>query len=163
MNTPAASAAAVNANEHWCAPITISGGNVTALGGSELVSMLPPSAMNAGQPDAKPSPSRAVSSALTQPARPRSSPSAWRRQTAPDRIRHVAVDISGGIHHCQRGQQSERLRLHGNGYNTQKDKYFAVTITEVLYPHCPTACSSNQPEVMFQVDPTDASIIRFPQ
>ena len=42
---------------------------------------------------------------------------------------HVAVDISGGTIAAVGGSKASAFGSHGNGYNTEKEKFFAATIT----------------------------------
>lgn len=67
----------------------------------------------------------------------------------------MAVDISGGTIIAKRGSKASAFGSNGNGYNTQKGKYFAATITggSILF----AAGDSVTNLGTFQVDPTDAA------
>ena len=67
----------------------------------------------------------------------------------------MAVDISGGTIIAKGGSKASAFGSNGNGYNTQKGKYFAATITggSILF----AAGDSVTNLGTFQVDPTDAA------
>lgn len=67
---------------------------------------------------------------------------------------HVAVDISGGTIAAVGGSKASAFGSHGNGYNTEKEKFFAATITGGSVLVDPTGSMNNLGT--FQVAPKNS-------
>ncbi|MGO5361492.1 hypothetical protein ACTQY8_00750 [Collinsella bouchesdurhonensis] len=142
------------ANEHWCKSITISGGNVTAVGGGASSSH---AAAIGNECRATGRQTITITGGIVRAYTTSDHAHAigGGGTNGPGSYPHVAVDISGGTIIAKGGSKASAFGSNGNGYNTQKGKYFAATITggSILF----AAGDSVTNLGTFQVDPTDAA------
>lgn len=142
------------ANEHWCKSITISGGNVTAVGGGASSSH---AAAIGNECRATGRQTITITGGIVRAYATSDHAHAigGGGTNGPGSYPHVAVDISGGTIIAKGGSKASAFGSNGNGYNTQKGKYFAATITggSILF----AAGDSVTNLGTFQVDPTDAA------
>ncbi len=141
-------------NEHWCKSITISGGNVTAVGGGASSSH---AAAIGNECRATGRQTISITGGIVRAYATSDHAHAigGGGTNGPGSYPHVAVDISGGTIIAKGGSKASTFGSNGNGYNTQKGKYFVATITggSILF----AAGDSVTNLGTFQVDPTDAA------
>ena len=141
-------------NEHWCKSITISGGDVTAFGG-EANSARGAAIGNECRATGRQAITITGGIVRAYAASDHAHAIGGGGTNGPGSYPHVTVDISGGTIIAKGGSKASAFGSNGNGYNTQKDKYFAATVTGGSVLIAPDGSVTNLGT--FQVTPTDAA------